>query len=173
METPQNSTTQIQTPPDPPKKVELTDLNRLQLEFLTHQACGATYVDEDGKTGRMSVEELATELGVTRFALYKAKELIDPDDWQRLMKEVRSRVWSQTRITRVWNGIFLRAAKGDYQQALLFLTNFSPDDVKIPNQKSELELGDNLAEFLLTAQKRAKENNLNVIDVGPANTDNA
>lgn len=164
----QNNLTEVTKP-----LVELTDLNRLQMELLAHQACGGLFVDEDNKTGKMTVEELAGRLGVTRDALYKAKSLIPDDDWQRLRRDMRQKIWSESRITKVWNGVFARGAKGDYQQALLFLTNWSKEKIVIPAQKVEAEVGDNLADLLLLAQKRAREHNIDEAKIIDATNDQA
>jgi hypothetical protein len=151
------------------KIVAFSDLDLIEREYLVYDAAGGVGIDESFQTKKMPIDDFALKLGVDRTTLWRRKQAIE--NWDDLKADIREQLWSDRRVTKVWNGIFARGAKGDYQQALLFLANWSKREVKIPNQKNELELGNNLAEFLNATKQRAEEHNLKVIDADV--TDNA
>jgi len=136
----QNGTdTQLQTdttvPPVPPPQDPA--LLKVQLEeWITFTAIGGLVTEADGNLDPMTVSKFAELIKVPRRTLYNWRRDV-PDFWQRV--EIRRReMMSKDRITKVWNGVYLRAAKGDAAQATMILSHFS--DYKPPAQAHEIEL---------------------------------
>lgn len=158
METQPSATQNPSLPQEQPQTVTPADLDEIMQNYLMFEVSGGVTIDEGGKTGRMTLAEFCANYGIDRTTLWRRKQNIP--NWDEMKREVRKQTWADRRVTKVWNGIFLRAAKGDYQQAALFLKNFSSEPVILPNEKLEIETGENLTRLLELAERRAKERNI-------------
>lgn len=94
-------------------------------------------IGPDGKQRmfkKMTMTELASKLGVSRDALYKAMNSMS-NFWD-LVAQRRKELASESRLAVVHEAWFLKAAKGDWQHLNAYLTNFDPNYVP-PTQKVE------------------------------------
>ena len=126
-------------------------------EYAAFTAVGGLLTDDDGQIRKMSLTEFSTTLGLSRMTLNRWKK--DPKFWP-LVEAKRNQIFTQSRITAVWNGLFLRAAKGDAEQAKIILGQFA--NWQPPQQKQVIELGDSWAALL--ANKRKQVINGEVVD---------
>jgi len=130
-----------------------------QEQWIDYNAVGGLITHDDGTLEPMSIAVFASKLGVHRNTLTRWKKEI-PNFWD-LVKKRRHEIGTQTRTNKVWNGVYLRAARGDAEQAKIWLSTF--DNWQPPAQKHEVQVGTGLAD--LVAQKRAQiERERNVID---------
>lgn len=118
METPQNVTNENKLTDDKRQKLAL-----LHEQYISFVAVGGLLTDDDGTLKKKSISEFAAELGVDRRTLSRWKDSL-PNFWERVEKR-RDEIFTKNRITAVWNGLFLRAAKGDAQQAIIILSQYA------------------------------------------------
>jgi hypothetical protein len=130
-----------------------------QEQYVDFVALGGIYTNEDGsfdmsetvKTKTMTVTEFSLRIGVPRRTLYGWQNRI-PNFWGRV-NDRRKTLFSQQRISKVWNGIYLKAASGNPQAAALFFANFD-DNFHMPTEKVEHGVTDSLADVLNIARNR-------------------
>lgn len=124
-----------------------------QDQFVSYTAYGGLIPDEDGEkiAVRLTMSGFAKKVGVSRQSLYAWRESI-PGFWD-LVAERRKLMGSRDRLTRVWNGVYMKATTGNPEAAKLYLANFDPD-FKMPTQKHEVEAGDSLVEAIGIARAR-------------------
>lgn len=108
--------------------------------------------DDEGNVTRLTTEALAAMLGVTRTALYKAKDEL-PYFWD-LVNERRAQIGGQTRLAKVYNGLYLKAATGNPQAVALYLANFDSENFRMPTEKHEHDVGGGLLDLLQAGRKR-------------------
>lgn len=126
---------QITVPPVPPPE-DLQLLKQQQEEWITFTAIGGLVTEADGLLKPMTIVDFSNQLGVPRRTLYNWRKSI-PKFWERV--DVRRReMFGKDRIAKVWNGVYLRAAKGDAPQAQMILSHFS--DYRPPAQSHEIEV---------------------------------
>lgn len=168
METRQNYTN-AETPTNQPEiSVPFEQLTLVQRTYIDYKAVSGLITDDDG-VRKMTVEQLAQMLGVTRGAIYKAKELV-PNFWEyvRARRKALGTAEKLAKIHEVW---YLKAAKGDFQHLQLWLANFDPE-FRMPTQKLEHEVGGGLADLLNKARERDQQQKViegQVSDVKPTN----
>jgi hypothetical protein len=153
------------------QKLELTPEDRKSLGLLTPQheayisfvASGGIITNEDGVVGqKMTAKQFADKVGVTRESLYRWQKTI-PNFWDRVNKR-RAEIFNQNRITAIWNGLYLKAAAGNPEQAKIILGHFA--NWQPPTQKTEVRIG-GLGD-LVNAARRKK-----IIDGEPSDGNNA
>ena len=145
--------------PDPVKSITPP-----QDAYITFCAIGGIMTAEDGAAGNVSlttgelidmkplkVHQFATMMGVTRQTLWNWQTSI-PDFW-RLVAERRRRIGSEARLTKAWNGIWLKACAGNPEAAKLYFANFDPD-FRMPTEKKELDIGEGYAELISAAMQQ-------------------
>lgn len=147
MDTPQNPTNQLELTEDDRKLLGLLSLK--QEEWISYVAVGGLITGDDGSIKKMTISEFAIELGVDRSTLNEWKKTI-PHFWDRVDKR-RNELFSKNRITAVWNGLFLRAAKGDAEQAKIILGQYA--QWQPPSQKHEVTIG-GLGDLVGLARKK-------------------
>jgi hypothetical protein len=141
---------------EPVKQMALNEAQRLYIDFTAVQGL---LVDEDGNIERMTATEFARKIGYSRTTLFNWQKQI-PQFWD-LVKTRRAELGGNNRITKVYNGLFLKGSAGDAPAAALWLANHDPD-FRMPNQKMEQTGGRGLADLLQIARKA--ENERKVID---------
>lgn len=154
---PQQNSTQIpgQTPIETitvepvPEKVLITPQ---QEDYIAFVACGGMLPSEnpDELIKKMSAQEFADLLEVDRGTLYYWRNHL-PGFWD-LVEKKRKEIGGKDRLSKVWNGLFLKAASGNPQAAAIYLANFDPN-FRMPNEKAEKEREDNYAALLAMAAK--------------------
>lgn len=144
----------------------ISDKQQMYIDFT---AVSGLFTSDDGELKPMKVSEFASLIGVERTTLHYWKKRI-PDFWDRV-RERRLQIGSQARTNKVWNGIYLRAAKGDAEQAKIWLSTF--DGWQPPSQKHEMEIGGGLADLLNKTRQLAEQNKPKVIDIEPTTNNNA
>lgn len=126
---------------------ERVDNDIRYLNLIDYRALGGLITDDDGNTRKMTVEELATALGVNRKTLYRWQET--PGFWNAVNKQ-RKKLGSQARLSKMHNVLYLSALKPGregHRDRLVWLANFDPN-FRMPAQKVEHEAGDSLAALL-------------------------
>lgn len=124
--------------------------------YITFCAGNGLSVQEDGSFAKISAEQFAASIGVDRRTLYRWRDTIP--DFNKRVKERRREIFNANREAMIWNGLFLRAAKGDHKQAEMILSHFG--DYLPPSQRHEVRVS-GLADLL----KMARNKNRKVLDV--------
>jgi hypothetical protein len=101
-------------------------------------------------------------IDVNRGTLYEWQKKI-PNFWS-MVRERRMIIGSQARTNAVWKGVYLRAAKGDAEQAKLFLGVY--DGWQPPSQKHDIKVSASWADLV---RAKAEVIDAEVVDNG-ANT---
>lgn len=154
METGQNKTI-IKTPQD--KAAETVtreeEISWKHEQYIAYTAFGGLIPDPNGEATavKMTAGQFADQVGVARQTLYEWRDSI-PNFWERVDVK-RREMGGKDRLSKVWNGIFLKAASGNAEAAKLYLANFDPN-FKMPSQKVEVEAGDMLVDALSLARNR-------------------
>jgi hypothetical protein len=128
--------------------IEGVMLTPQQDAYVTYCAIGGIMTGEDGTIGNiaqdgtqistkpLSTSKFAAMINVTRQTLWNWQKTI-PDFWGRVA-ERRRVVGSQTRLTKAWNGIWLKACAGNAEAAKLYFANFDPN-FRMPTEKVQHE----------------------------------
>lgn len=111
-------------------------LQERQEHYITFYAANGLSVEEDGSFKKISAETFAHSIGVSRQTLYDWQKSIP--NFQDRVRKRRQEIFTAGRESMVWNGLFLRAAKGDHKQAEMILSHFS--DYTPPTQKHEVRV---------------------------------
>lgn len=159
MDQPQNATpskSEIEVVNSP---IPYSQLSYIQRAYVDWKALNGLITDDDG-IRKMTLTELAVALKVDRTTVYRAAEKI-PNLWDLVNDRIKE-LFPQSRLQKVRETWYLKAAKGDFQHMQLFLANFDKD-FRMPAQKVEHELGNSWAALL--------ENKRKVIDSEPTNAD--
>jgi hypothetical protein len=119
--------------------------------YITFCAGNGLSVQEDGSFAKISAEQFAASIGVDRRTLYRWRDTIP--EFGKRVKDRRREIFNANRESMVWNGLFLRAAKGDHKQAEMILSHFS--DYTPPTQKHEVKIG-GLADLAKLARQKDK-----------------
>lgn len=122
--------------------------------WIDYNALGGLVIDDTGNISKMTVDDFAARLGVSKQTLYNWRKSIK-GFWDRVASQ-RKTLGSQARTVKVYNGLFLKAAAGNPQAAALFLANHDPN-FRMPTEKVQHELGDSWSALI--------RNKNNVIDV--------
>jgi hypothetical protein len=121
--------------------------------LIDYRAVNGTITDDNG-THKMTVEELATTLGVDRRQLYRWQETI-PDFWGKVNAR-RKELFPRSRLARIHDVWYISAllpgAKG-FRDRQLWLANYD-DNFRMPTEKVQHELGDGVADALNIARER-------------------
>lgn len=122
-------------------------------QYIAYTAFGGLIPDPNGEAAavKMTAQQFADQVGVSRQTLYDWRESIT-NFWERVDAK-RREVSGRDRLSKVWNGIFLKAASGNAEAAKLYLTNFDPN-FKMPSQKVEVDASDMLVDALSLARNR-------------------
>lgn len=125
-----------------------------QESYITFCSIQGMVVEEDGTIRKMTAQQFADRIGVHRDTLYDWQKRI-PNFWDLVAKE-RKRLGGQNRVAKVYNGLFLKAAKGDAKAAAIYLANHDPN-FRMPAQKVEHEAGNSWAALLQQKRKNASD----------------
>ena len=101
--------------------------------YITYLAVGGLRLDEDGDMKQLKLRDFADQLGVTRQTLWNWRKNVP--NLAQMVRDRRKEMFSVDAESLVWKGVMLRAAKGDAEQAKMFLSHFS--DYQLPTQKTE------------------------------------
>jgi len=129
-------------------------LSDAQLEYIDFCSIQGLVTLEDGSTRIMTATEFAKRHGVDRTTLYYWQKSI-PNFWMKV-QDRRKELGSNTRIMKVYNGLYLKAAMGDSKAAALWLANHDPD-FRMPTQKLEHGIDGGLADMLNVARERKQK----------------
>jgi len=155
----QNSTRKsIITPVNSPKNVESKPLTVAQDDFITFVACDGLMVEAGGQLEQINMTQYANRIGVDRTTLYNWQKSI-PDFWPRVTARA-AEIFTRKRRMKIYNGLFLRAARGDAAQAALLLSHFPDAEGRTfqpPAQKHEVTASDDVVSLLNQARQRARE----------------
>lgn len=125
-----------------------------QYRFVEWYAAGGLVVTDDFDIRHVTLTQLARELGVSRMTLYRWRESI-PDFNDHV--DGFKRGIMQEKVSLVWRGVFLRAAKGDVKQAEMFLSTF--DSHFVPAYKKEVITATGLTDVLQLMRQRKQQTN--------------
>jgi len=122
-------------------------------QYIAYTAFGGLIPDPNGEAAavKMTATTFAQQLGVSRQTLYDWRDSV-PNFWERVDVK-RREVSGRDRLSKVWNGVFLKAASGNAEAAKLYLANFDPN-FKMPSQKVEVDATDSLVDALTLARNR-------------------
>lgn len=151
-----------QDTPTPEGGVVEATLTAAQEYYITFYAANGLSVMEDGSFEKISAEKFAAKIGVARMTLYRWQQSIP--NFQARVKARRREIFNANREAMIWNGLFLRAAKGDHKQAEMILSHFS--DYVPPTQRHEVKLN-GLTDLVKLARKK---NERAVLDAEPNNS---
>lgn len=130
-------------------------LSPQQLQWVDFCVVQGLITMDDGTPRKMSTEEFARSIGVSRQTLQNWKKGI-PKFWEYVAQR-RELIFSQTRTAKVWNAVYLAAtADRDVRAQTVWLAN-ADKSFHMPNQTVKHEAGDSLSELLL--QVRARKQN--------------
>lgn len=168
METLQNLTkteTSNQQSPDSviPPVDELLKLK--QQQWIDYCAIGGMLTADDGGVTPTTITAFADMIGMSRQTLYDWKKSIP--NFNERVKQRRIDLGSGTRLAKVYNGLYLKAATGNPEAVKLYLQIF--DGWKPPKQEVEMEHNFGLAD-LVAKKKLEMEHSRKVIDATPANS---
>lgn len=121
--------------------IDYTALNGLVFDYE-----GSELNKEGQLTGvpmrKMGQQELADMLKVDTRT-FRRWRLSIPNFWVKV-NERRKQIAPQSRLAKVHETWYLKAAKGDFQHMQLWLANFDPD-FRMPTEKVEHEIGNSWA----------------------------
>lgn len=115
-----------------------------QEQYIGYVAFGGLVPDPDGNAIaiKMTASQFAKNIKVARSTLYDWRNTI-PNFWERVA-EKRKEVGGKDRLSKVWNGVYMKAAAGNAEAAKLYLANFDPD-FRMPMEKVQHEAGNSWA----------------------------
>lgn len=156
METDLQNLSEVPTPEEVSEvNVVLPDNEKIQHQmYIDYCAIGGLMTDEDGNFTRITLDDFARNyLGVTRQAcqLWKSKIV----DFDAKVRARRIQISKGSRATKVYNGLYLKAATGDTSAVRLWAELF--DDYQPAPQRMQHSLGDGFAEAAMIAQKRREQ----------------
>lgn len=134
------------------KKVENTGVKRLKLlqeNYIEYKAVGGLITSDDGAVSKMNVEDFANKIGVNSVTLWRWQKLIP--NFEQRVEAKRNEIFTTSRVTAVWNGVYLRALRGDAEQAKLFLGTYAK--WQPPAQKHEVRVS-GLADLAKAAETK-------------------
>jgi len=146
------------TPVNMPDEPEVRDITPVQDDYITFVACDGLMVESGDKLLQISMGEYAKRIGVHRQTLYDWQKSI-PDFWPRVTARA-AEIFTRKRRMKIYNGLFLRAARGDAAQAALLLSHFPDAEGRTfqpPAQKHEVTASDDVVSLLNQARQRARE----------------
>lgn len=115
--------------------VSLSEESRQQL-LIDYCALGGLLTEDDGSFRRMTTDELAQELGLSRMTLHRLKNRIKNfDEKVRKRRQVLSK---KSRASKVYNGLYLKACKGTAAEVKLWAEIF--DGYQPAAQKHEVKV---------------------------------
>lgn len=155
---PLQNVTKTESPTGDGAVVDVT-LTAQQDYYITFCAANGLSVNEDGSFDKLTAGAFADKIDVSRMTLWRWRETIP--NFQQKVKARRKEIFNANREAMIWNGLFLRAAKGDHKQAEMILSHFS--DYVPPTQRHEVRLN-GLVDLAKIARHKEK-----VIDANPNN----
>jgi hypothetical protein len=136
-----------------------------QQQWIDFCAIGGLMTEDDGTLKPTTATAFAEMIGVSRQTLYDWKKNIP--DFQERVNQRRKILGAGTRLQKVYNGLYLKAAAGNPDAVKLWLQIF--DGWKPPKQEMEIEHNLGLAD-LVAKKKLEMERERKVIDATPADT---
>lgn len=136
----------------PTSENEENELSYNQELWVRFCATGGLITDDDGNLKQWFISGFADEIGVPRRTLYNWKKQIPK--FNERVAIARKEIFQDARFTKMLNGLYLRAAKGDAEQAKLLFGMFN--DWQPPAQKHEVEVGESWATLLAEKRKRVE-----------------
>lgn len=163
------------TTPEPTKAAVATptcyeDLDGRDQTIIDYTAMGGVDIGQDGSFRSLTVVEFANRIGyASRQSIYDRLDALGKlPNYHDIVRGRQKYLQKTVGVLAVHKGLFLRGAKGDYQQAVAYLVNHDPDFI-LPAQKVEHEAGNSWSKLLDKARQRAEEDNpppqiINVIE---------
>ena len=136
-----------------------------QQQWIDYCAIGGMLTDDDGGVTPTTITAFADMIKVERKTLYNWKKSIP--DFDERVQHRRKILGSGTRLAKVYNGLYLKAATGNPEAVKLYLQIF--DGWKPPKQEMEIEHNLGLAD-LVAKKKLLMERERKVIDATPADS---
>lgn len=128
--------------------------------YVDYCAIGGLITNDDGSFRKMTGDELALELGVNRTTLWRWQDIIP--NFQERVKARRIELSKRSRASKVYNGLYLRAAQGYAAEVRLWAEIF--DGYQPAPQRLQHSLGDGFADVMKVAQARREAIEGKVID---------
>jgi hypothetical protein len=151
---------------------EYSLLTPQQQAWVDYCAVQGLLTDEAGNMKHIAISTFAINLGVHRDTLYDWKSRIP--DFPAMVTKRRKEIAPISRVQKVWNGLYMRAATGDPRAAAIYLRNHDPD-FKMPQHEVKLEAGGSWAKLLGRKRDRKviESQNAKVIDAAPSQSPTA
>lgn len=160
-----------------PKKLNDRDYDPIPFDQLTWQqqywvnycALQGLVTNDDGSMTKMTIQECAEQVGVTRQSLYDWKKLIP--NFEELVNERVMQNFDGARTRKVINSIYIAATvKLNTNAQALWMANQKAVEFRMPTQKVEHEAGNSWAALLNDKKSTAgaKKVEATVIDVQPS-----
>lgn len=147
----QQNTTIVKTKPSG-RGAELSSITHIgmlspkQLAWVDYCTVQGVITNDDGSMTKMSIGELAQQLGVNRTTLYNWRDGI-PNFWD-FVAQRRGIIFGHARVQKAWNTLYLKATVDRDVKALqTFLANADPT-FRMPAQKVEVEAGNSWAALM-------------------------
>jgi len=146
----------------PTGKKEPAALSPAQQEYISYVAVSGLIIHEDGTFKKMTVEEFASKVGVSRVTLHNWSRSIP--DFAQKVEQRRAELMPINRVSAIWKGLTLKAMSGNVEAAKIVLGQYA--NWQPPAQKHEVELTTGLAD-LVAKKKLLMEREKNAIDATP------
>lgn len=146
----------------PTGKKEPAALSPAQHEYISYVAVSGLIIHEDGSFKKMTVEEFASKVGVSRVTLHNWSRSIP--DFAQKVEQRRAELMPVNRVSAIWKGLTLKAMSGNVEAAKIVLGQYA--NWQPPAQKHEVQVSTGLAD-LVAQKKLAMEQQRKVIDVTP------
>lgn len=124
-----------------------------QQQFIDFCALGGLLTDEAGNFTRLTLNDFAEMIQVDRVTLWRWKKAIPYFDQK--VRERRIVISKGTRASKVYNGLYLKACKGDPAAVRLWAEIF--DGYQPAPQRIQHNLGNGFADAAGIARKRREQ----------------
>lgn len=133
----------------PDETIVIKTLEPKHLMWIDYCALGGMMTDDAGKITNMTIQQFADRLTVHRSTLNEWKKSI-PNFWD-MVKRRRIELSKNSRASKVYNGLFLKAAQGDPKAVKLWAELF--DGYQPAAQKHDVKIS-GLMDLVNIARKR-------------------
>lgn len=149
----QDFTPATNTPPTAAPVVSYATLDAGKKTLVDYRALSGWVSTDDNELGvrRMTMDELAGKLGVSRQTLYDWQNNT-PNFWA-MVNQRRSEVSGESRLSAVEKVWLTKALKGEWQHLNAWLINYKPG-YKTPTAKVEHEAGQSLVDLFRQVEQQ-------------------
>jgi hypothetical protein len=143
-------------------QVTYENLPQARRDWVDYNAVQGMVTNSDGSLSKMTVDEFASRVGISRKQCYEWSKII-PGFWD-MVNARRREIGGGARTQKVWNSVFVSATvKLNPMAQKIWLANHDPN-YREPTQKVEHEVGGGLLDLMTAHRKRLQVENKVVND---------